>query len=161
MRRLAVVLSVALCALSALSALIIACGGGDNPQPTGTATSERAERQETVSQASDQDGAPVQETDTPSPTAQSSQSAQPEQSTQAAQSSDSAPSDSSTDADSQPQDDAAAEQAQSTSDAEPDEEQAVATPVDVVGEHKGLRSERNVLGDPDASVEIRYYGDFT
>ena len=34
-------------------------------------------------------------------------------------------------------------------------------PTDAVGEHKGLRSQRNLLGEPDAPVRITYYGDFT
>ncbi len=34
-------------------------------------------------------------------------------------------------------------------------------PTDAVGEHKGLRSQRNLLGEPDAPVLIEYYGDFT
>ena len=34
-------------------------------------------------------------------------------------------------------------------------------PADAVGEHKGLRSQRNLLGEPDAPVRITYYGDFT
>ena len=41
------------------------------------------------------------------------------------------------------------------------EDEVVALPVDAVGVHKGLRSERNMLGDPNAPVEILYYGDFT
>ncbi len=46
--------------------------------------------------------------------------------------------------------------------AEPQTEpQADLFPADDVGVHKGLRSERHVLGEPDAPVEIRYFGDFT
>jgi len=49
---------------------------------------------------------------------------------------------------------------------EVEQEDIEGTPVieltpDIIGEHKGVRSERNVLGNPDAPVEIRYYGDFT
>ncbi len=42
------------------------------------------------------------------------------------------------------------------------EDQAVdALPVDAVGEHKGVRSEGNALGEPDAPVLIEHFGDFT
>lgn len=41
------------------------------------------------------------------------------------------------------------------------DQEVVELPAEIVGEHKGVRSERNVLGEPDAPVEIRYYGDFT
>ena len=34
-------------------------------------------------------------------------------------------------------------------------------PQDDIGEHKGVRAQRNVLGEPDAPVLIEYYGDFT
>ncbi len=36
-----------------------------------------------------------------------------------------------------------------------------AMPQDDIGEHKGVRAQRNVLGEPDAPVLIEYYGDFT
>ena len=43
-----------------------------------------------------------------------------------------------------------------------DEEQAVVElPAEIVGEHKGVRSEGNVLGEPDAPVLIEHFGDFT
>ncbi len=42
-----------------------------------------------------------------------------------------------------------------------EEQQTVELPADEVGEHKGVRSQRNVLGEPDAPVLIEYYGDFT
>lgn len=41
------------------------------------------------------------------------------------------------------------------------DQQAIELPVDNVGEHKGVRSQRNVLGEPDAPVLLEYYGDFT
>ena len=41
------------------------------------------------------------------------------------------------------------------------DQRVVVLPEEIVGEHKGIRSERHVLGDPDSPVEILYYGDFT
>lgn len=41
------------------------------------------------------------------------------------------------------------------------DQQAIELPVDEVGEHKGVRSQRNVLGEPDAPVRIEHFGDFT
>lgn len=41
------------------------------------------------------------------------------------------------------------------------EQQAINLPPEEIGEHKGVRSQRNVLGEPDAPVLIEYYGDFT
>lgn len=41
------------------------------------------------------------------------------------------------------------------------EQQAINLPPDEIGEHKGVRSQRNLLGEPDAPVLIEYYGDFT
>ena len=62
----------------------------------------------------------------------------------------------------QDQEEAAEPQQQITApEEEPQEQQVVELPTEIVGVHKGVRSERNVLGEPDATVEIRYYGDFT
>jgi hypothetical protein len=96
---------------------LASCGsGGDSPQSTGTETSQRAERQATVSQ-------------------QQTQSVPEEQDT------------------------SSIAEEQQVEDSE--DQQVVELPPELVGEHKGLRSERHVLGDPDAPIEIRYYGDFT
>lgn len=98
-----------LSALLAFGLLAAACGSGGEDQPvaTGTATSERAERQATVSRQQQ-------------PTRQ-------------------------------------VQQQQQTA----TEQQVVELPADIIGVHKGVRSERNILGEPDAPVEIRYFGDFT
>ena len=142
--------------LIAVGLIAVACGGDSDPQPTGTAASQRVERQATVSEQ------PQQEAGT--------QQSQPTQEAQAAQAQPSSQPDQAA-----AQDQPSAEQEESDSDPTQDEqptiqedeppqledEQAVAMPEDIVGEHKGLRSERNVLGDPDAPVEIRYFGDFT
>ncbi len=104
-----------LAGLVLVAAFVIACGSGDDPpRSTATQTSQRAEREATVSQ-------------------QQRAQLQPEQS-------------------------AAAEQPQP--DAQ-DDAQTEPLPTDAVGEHKGLRSQRNLLGEPDAPVLIEYYGDFT
>jgi hemolysin activation/secretion protein len=43
---------------------------------------------------------------------------------------------------------------------EPDDDQADSVATTSVTLHKGLVAEGKVLGDPDAPVVIRYYGDF-
>ncbi len=49
-----------------------------------------------------------------------------------------------------------------TQDDEAADQQGQATlPADAVGEHKGVRSQRNVLGEPDAPILIEHFGDFT
>ena len=104
-------------ALVLLACLAAACGSGDETaRDTATATSQRAERQATVTQQHQQ---PQQQ--------QTQQVAQQEAQQQAQQ----------------------------------EAQQTVELPTDDVGVHKGLRSERNVLGEPDAPVLIEYYGDFT
>lgn len=116
-----------LVALVAFSLVVLACGsGGDDPQPGGTATSERAERSASVSEQEAQADVAV--------------------------------------ADEEAEEDSdVAEQvaAQAEAQEEDSDAQVVELPVDVVGVHKGVRSQRNVLGDPDAAVEIMYFGDFT
>ena len=142
--------------LIAVGLIAVACGGDSDPQPTGTAASQRVERQATVSEQTQQEAG--------------TQQSQPTQEAQAAQAQPSSQPDQAA-----AQDQPTAEQEESDSDPTQDEqltiqedeppqledEQAVVMPEDIVGEHKGLRSERNVLGDPDAPVEIRYFGDFT
>lgn len=118
-----------------LVTLAAACGSGEQAQPTGTATSQRAEREATVAQQQDAQAPP--ETVEAEPVQQSQQAQQSvaeveqQQQTQQAQ--------------------------QEVEDAEPVDE----LPAEIVGVHKGVRSERHVLGEPDAPVEIRYFGDFT
>lgn len=114
-----------LTALLVVGSIGVACGSGGETQPTGTATSERVERQATVAQQQQQ-AAPASEVE------------------------------------GQDQEEAAEPQQQITApEEEPQEQQVVELPTEIVGVHKGVRSERNVLGEPDATVEIRYYGDFT
>ncbi|MYA01679.1 MAG: hypothetical protein F4038_05575 [Chloroflexi bacterium] len=110
-------------ALLVVGSIAVACGSGGEGQPTGTATSERVERQATVAQQ---------------------QQAAPD-----------------ADVEEQPVDEAEPQQQTAAPEEEPQEQQVVELPTEIVGEHKGVRSERHVLGEPDAPVEIRYYGDFT
>ena len=112
-----------LTALLVVGSIGVACGSGEEAEPTGTATSQRIERQATVSEEQ-----AVQQ-------AQGTTDEQVEQEVQQARQ---------------------VEQVE-----QPEEQQVVELPPEIVGEHKGVRSERNVLGEPDAPVEIRYYGDFT
>ncbi len=109
-----------LIAVLSVGLIAVACGSGSEPEGTGTASSERAEREATVSEQQDQGEA----------------ERVPEQ---------------------------VGEQAGQVPDQVGDgEDQAVdALPVDAVGEHKGVRSEGNVLGEPDAPVLIEHFGDFT
>ena len=112
--------------------LVGACGSGEGPEATGTAGSERVERAATV----DEQAQAVSEEVAEQAVEESAAAAEVE----------------------------AVEAAQvegSQVESEEGEDEVVALPVDVVGVHKGLRSERNMLGDPDAPVEILYYGDFT
>lgn len=128
--------------LLALGLVLVACGSGDDLQPgaTGTATSERAARDATVAQQRQQSQDQVQ----PGRTAIEAQDSAGAAQTQAAD--DSAPVD---------------QVDQIATDAEAEDSQADVLPIEIVGEHKGVRSVRNVLGAPAALVEIRYYGDFT
>jgi len=103
--------------------VMVACGSGGEEQPTGTAASERVERQATVAQQR-----------------QEALDAEVEE---------------------QPVDEAEPQQQTAASEEEPQEQQVVELPTEIVGEHKGVRSERHVLGQRDAPVEIRYYGEFT
>ena len=146
--------------LIAVGLIAVACGGDSDPQPTGTAASQRVERQATVSEQTQQEAGtqqsqPTQEAQAAQaqPSSQPDQAAAQDQPTSEQAESENAPT----------QDDAQDEQPTIQEDEPPqlEDEQAVAMPEDIVGEHKGLRSERNVLGDPDAPVEIRYFGDFT
>lgn len=104
-------------ALLIVGSIAVACGSGEEAEPTGTATSQRIEREATVSEEQ-----AVQQ-------AQGTTDEQVEQEVEQVE--------------------------------QPEEQQVVELPPEIVGEHKGVRSERNVLGEPDAPVEIRYYGDFT
>ena len=143
-RLLTVPLSV-LIALVGLALFSVACGSGDStPQPsaTETETSQRADRQATVLEQQQQQEAAIPVADD-----QADQQADDQADDQAEAE--------------QQAEQAAAEQQVEAPQETSDDQQVVALPEDVVGEHKGVRSERNVLGDPDASVEILYYGDFT
>ena len=132
--------------LFALGVLLVACGSGDDaPQPTGTATSQRVERQATVAQQ--QQETSVQQESVEAESAQSDQRVQQTQQAEQAQ-----------------QAAERVEPSQQIQEAEEeleDEPQADEWPAEIVGLHKGVRSERHVLGEPDAPVEIRYFGDFT
>lgn len=124
-----------------LVTLAAACGSGEQAQPTGTATSQRAEREATVAQQQDAE-APQEAVE-----AELVQQSQQAQQTQQAQ-----------------QSVADVEQQQQTQQAQEEVEDAQPVdelPAEIVGVHKGVRSERHVLGEPDAPVEIRYFGDFT
>ncbi len=139
-----------LIALLLICVLTVACSGSDEAEPesapTDTATSAQVEPQAAMQQQEEiAQPEPQEQTD-----AQSSQTTQQSAEQPAA----SAASESTV----QPE----AEQTQ----IEVEQEDIEGTPVieltpDIIGEHKGVRSERNVLGNPDAPVEIRYYGDFT
>ena len=133
-----------LAVLALIGCFAVACGSGEEaPRQTGTATSERVERQATVAE---EEAAPaVQETIEAEETQQVQQMEQ-EQAVQQAQ-----------------QSVAEVEEQQQIQQAqeEVEEEQTYELPVEIVGVHKGVRSERHVLGEPDAPVEIRYFGDFT
>ncbi len=124
-----------------LALLAAACGSGDEVGPIGTATSERVERQATVAQ---QQVAAVQEEAEAVEAAQEAQPIQPAQQQQQ----------SAVDVEQQ-------QQIQPTPEDAEDQEQVDELPAEIVGVHKGVRSERHVLGEPDAPVEIRYFGDFT
>ena len=120
--------------------LAVACGSGDEAQPGATAASEREERQATVAQ---QQEAAVQED---AEALEAGQETQPVQQVQQQQSA--------VEVEQQ-------QQIQPTQEDTEGEEQVDELPSEIVGVHKGVRSERNVLGEPDAPVEIRYFGDFT
>ena len=125
-----------LATLVLFACLAIACGSGDEADPvTGTPASERAERQATVEVQAVQVNQQVQ------PAQQARQVQQEQQQTGDA-----------------------TEQTPQVQQAQDDGQETEAVdelPAEIVGVHKGLRSERNVLGEPDAPVEIRYFGDFT
>ena len=106
--------------------ILAACGsGGESPESTGTATSERVERQTTVSEQQTQ-----QQTAEPQPLQQAQQMEQPQQ-------------------------------IQVEEEDINEEPQADELPTEIVGTHKGVRSEGRVLGEPDAPVLIEHFGDFT
>lgn len=124
--------------------LAIACGSGDDaPRDTGTATSERVERQATVAE---EEAAPAEQEVVEAEETQQVQQMEQEQAIQQAQQSVA-----------EVEDQQQIQQAQE----QVEEEQVDELPDEIVGVHKGVRSERNVLGEPDAPVEIRYFGDFT
>lgn len=138
MRRLVVALVV-------VGVVLVGCGSEGEQRATGT--TERVERQETVSeqqeQASDvREVAQEEEEESVALQAAQEEAVSEEQSEeeQAA---------------------AAVEADEEEGEEEAEEEQVVELPAEIVGVHKGVRSERHVLGEPDAPVEIRYYGDFT
>ena len=122
--------------------LLAACGaGGGERQAAGTATSERVERQATVAEG------PQEESDAGPPQPAAAPPARgSEDETAAAQAQGN-------------EDEAATPPARASED--DGDEEVDTLPAEIVGEHKGLRSERNMLGDPEAPVEIRYFGDFT
>ena len=120
----------------ALSALLLACGSADDSQPTATETAQRIQRQATVAQQQQLQQDTVQ---TP-PTQQLQQVEQTQQPTQATE---------------QPQ------QIQQPEEQVEDEPQADQLPAQIVGLHKGVRSQANTLGDPDAPILIEHFGDFT
>ncbi len=129
--------------LFALGVLLVACGSGDDaPQPTGTATSERVERQATVAQQQ-QETSVQHESPEPESDQQVQQAQQAVQAQQTAERVE------------------PSQQIQEAEEELEDEPQADELPAEIVGLHKGVRSERHVLGEPDAPVEIRYFGDFT
>ncbi len=147
-----------LVALVGLALFAVACGSGDAERPpaaTETASSQRADRQATVLEQEQQQEAEVAVADEQAALEQQVEQVQFQQvqreETQAQQAQAGQAQAGQAQAERQ------VEAPQDTS----DDQQVVVLPEDVVGEHKGVRSERNVLGDPDASVEILYYGDFT
>lgn len=117
----------------------VGCGSGDGaPQSSGTETSQRIERQATVSEQQAE-----QETVEAEPVQQAQQNEQVEQTQQPMQNTE------------RPQ------QIQEAEDDVEDEPQADELPVEIVGVHKGVRSEGRMLGEPDAPVLIEHFGDFT
>ena len=123
--------------------VLAACSSGDDaPQPTGTATSERVERQATVAQQQQETSVQQESLETESDQ-QVQQAQQAEQAQQTAEPVE------------------PSQQIQEAEEELEDEHQADELPAEIVGLHKGVRSERHVLGEPDAPVEIRYFGDFT
>lgn len=140
MRRLVVALVV-------VGVVLVGCGSEGEQRATGTATSERVERQVTVSeqqeQASDvREAAQEEEEESVALQAAQEEAVSEEQSEEE-------------------QVAAAVEADEEEGEEEDEEEQVVELPAEIIGVHKGVRSERHVLGEPDAPVEIRYYGDFT
>ncbi len=128
--------------LAAVGLFLVACGSGAEPQGTGTATSERAEREATVSEQQDQGEAER----VPEQVGEQAERV-PEQVGEQAE---------------QVPDQVGKQAEQVPDQVGDDEEQAVVElPAEIVGEHKGVRSEGNVLGEPDAPVLIEHFGDFT
>jgi chemotaxis methyl-accepting protein methylase len=119
--------------LLSIGLFAIACGSGEEPQPTGTATSERAEREATVGQEAQEEDSAVAE--------QASETAAEEEAAE------------------QIAEQVAEQVAEQAGDGE--EQAVVELPAEIVGEHKGVRSAGRVLGEPDAPVLIEHFGDFT
>ena len=116
--------------------ILAACGsGGESPQPTATETSQRAQRQETVTEQQQ-----IQQEVDDAETVQQVQ--QIEQAEQAGQET------------------AQAQQVQVEEDIDAESE-VDSLPTEIVGTHKGVRSEGRVLGEPEAPVLIEHFGDFT
>lgn len=134
MRRLLLFLLVAVIGAGLLA---LACGSGEDVQPSGTEISPREARQATVMQAQQTTAQDEAESVNEQVTAEEPQAETEEQ---------------------QP---AGQEQPQGQDQGQDQDQEAIEPPVDHVGEHKGVRSQRNVLGEPDAPVLIEYYGDFT
>ena len=114
----------------------VACGSGeDAPQPTGTESSQRAERGATVTQQ-EVEQQPVE-------VELVQQVQQTEQAEQAGQ---------------EPEQPQQVQVEEEDIDAEPEVD---SLPTEIVGTHKEVRSEGRVLGEPDAPVLIEHFGDFT
>ena len=124
---------IVLIALVGLALFAVACGSGDvEPQPASTETAS--------SQRADRQATVLeQEQQQEAEVAVADDQAEPEQ---------------------QVEQDLAEQQVEAPQETS-DDQQVVVLPEGVVGEHKGVRSERNVLGDPDAPVLIEHFGDFT
>ena len=123
--------------LLVFSVLVAACRSGDELQPTGTETSERVEREATIAegQVAEQQTQPTVEQQEVAEVVEAAQQQAEDQATQSQQ----------------------IEQASEDEEEEPVDE----LPVEIVGVHKGVRSEGRVLGEPDAPVLIEHFGDFT
>ena len=140
-----------LACLFAVGLFAAACGSESESEPaaTGTQTSQRVERQATVSEQEQQQDVDVAVADEPAQLEQQAETPAEQAQVEQARAD---------------QAQTAESQAEQQIDAPPDDgadQQLVVLPEEIVGEHKGVRSERNVLGDPDSAIEILYYGDFT
>ena len=113
------------------------CGPGEEAQPTGTETSERVEREATIAegQVAEQQTQPTVAQQEVAEVVEAAQQQAEDQATQSQQ----------------------IEQASEDEEEEPVDE----LPAEIVGVHKGVRSEGRVLGEPDAPVLIEHFGDFT